>query len=227
MQKIHDGIANIWRKFSKNEKTFFAIYAFLIIVSGVLLQPKFYMQQSNQSTTETSNVQTRQYISAIIDLNKATTEELETLPGIGPSKARVIVEYREKTPFTKPEDIMNVPGIGQKTYEKMKSRIKVDGKESGAQVITANIAGNPGNVGNTNNSNTSMNTANTKSEKININTADSEKLQELPNIGPAKAQAIIDYRNQNGGFKSIDEIKNVKGIGDKTFEALKDLICIN
>lgn len=223
MQRIHDGIADLWNKFTKNEKTFFAIYALLIIVSGVLLQPKFYTQQSNQSNAVASAGETRQYISAIIDLNKATTEELETLPGIGPSKARAIIEYREKTPFTKPEDIMNVPGIGQKTYEKMKSRIKVESKENigtketNTQIVTANVG----------NANIAVGTSNVQSGKININTADSETLQELPNIGPAKAQAIIDYRNQNGRFKSIDEIKNVKGIGDKTFEELKDLISID
>lgn len=217
MQRIHDGIADLWNKFTKNEKTFFAIYALLIIVSGVLLQPKFYTQQSNQSNAVASESDTRQYISAIIDLNKATTEELETLPGIGPSKARAIIEYREKMPFTKPEDIMNVPGIGQKTYEKMKDRIKVEGKETNTQIVTANVG----------NTNTAINTNNGQSVKININTADSETLQELPNIGPTKAQAIIEYRNQNGSFKSIDEIKNVKGIGDKTFEQLKDLISID
>ena len=43
----------------------------------------------------------------------------------------------------------------------------------------------------------------------------------LPGIGPAKAQAILDYRKTNGGFKSVDELKDVKGIGAKRFEKLK------
>ena len=62
--------------------------------------------------------------------------------------------------------------------------------------------------------------------KININTATASELDTLPGIGPAYAGRIIDYRNANGGFKSIDEIKNVKGIGDKTFEKFKDKITI-
>lgn len=60
--------------------------------------------------------------------------------------------------------------------------------------------------------------------KININTADISELEILPGIGPATAQKIIDYRNENGRFKSIEEIKNVSGIGDKKFEQIKDKI---
>lgn len=59
---------------------------------------------------------------------------------------------------------------------------------------------------------------------VNINTADVERLSTLKGIGPALAQRIIDYREQNGAFKTIDEIKNVRGIGDKKFAAFKDKI---
>ncbi|MDR2610227.1 MAG: helix-hairpin-helix domain-containing protein [Clostridiales Family XIII bacterium] len=62
--------------------------------------------------------------------------------------------------------------------------------------------------------------------KININTADSTALQQLNGVGPATAQKIIDYRNANGKFKTIEALKNVSGIGDKTFEKLKDAICV-
>ncbi len=61
---------------------------------------------------------------------------------------------------------------------------------------------------------------------ININTADQSTLEQLPGIGKAKAQAIIEYRNQNSGFKSIEELLNVSGIGQKTFDKLKNLVCI-
>ena len=61
---------------------------------------------------------------------------------------------------------------------------------------------------------------------VNINTADAERLATLKGIGPSLAQRIIDYREQNGAFKSVDEIKNVRGIGDKKFDAFKDKITI-
>ena len=66
-----------------------------------------------------------------------------------------------------------------------------------------------------------------KDGKININRADETELTKLPGIGPSKAEAIIAYRDENGRFKTIDEIKNISGIGEKTFEKLKDLIVVD
>lgn len=68
--------------------------------------------------------------------------------------------------------------------------------------------------------------ASASSGKININSADSTALQQLNGVGPATAQKIIDYRTANGRFKSIEELKNVSGIGDKTYEKLKEFITI-
>jgi len=62
--------------------------------------------------------------------------------------------------------------------------------------------------------------------KVKITTATAEELDTLPGIGPAIAQRIIEYRQANGTFQSIEEIKNVSGIGDKLFERLKDLITV-
>ena len=64
------------------------------------------------------------------------------------------------------------------------------------------------------------------SGKVNINTADSTELQTLSGVGPATAQKIIDYRESNGRFSSVEDIKNVSGIGEKTYEKLKDSITI-
>ena len=63
--------------------------------------------------------------------------------------------------------------------------------------------------------------------KINLNSATITELDSLPGIGPTYAQRIIDYRGQNGGFKSIEDVKNVKGIGEKTFEKFRDKITVN
>ena len=67
---------------------------------------------------------------------------------------------------------------------------------------------------------------NNSTNLVNINTADSNKLQTLPGIGPSRAKKIIEFREKNQ-FKKIEELKNVDGIGEKTFESLKSLITID
>ena len=64
------------------------------------------------------------------------------------------------------------------------------------------------------------------SGKVNINTATQEELETLTGIGSVLAQRIIEYREENGNFESIEDIKNVKGIGDSKYSDIKDSICI-
>ncbi|WP_430609237.1 helix-hairpin-helix domain-containing protein [Enterococcus sp. DIV0876] len=63
-------------------------------------------------------------------------------------------------------------------------------------------------------------------EQIDLNQADLAQLQTLPGIGVKKAEAIIQYREEHGFFKSIDELTKVSGIGDKTFDSLKEMIIV-
>jgi len=65
-----------------------------------------------------------------------------------------------------------------------------------------------------------------QTQKIDINRAEAWLLEALPGIGEARAQAIIDYREQNGHFRNINEITNVEGIGTATYEQIKDLITV-
>ncbi len=67
---------------------------------------------------------------------------------------------------------------------------------------------------------------NFNNEKININTASTTDLEKISGIGPSLAQKIISYRNSNGKFESIDDLKNVSGIGQKKFESIKDSLYI-
>lgn len=62
--------------------------------------------------------------------------------------------------------------------------------------------------------------------KINVNKASSSELQEINGVGPALAEKIIKYREQNGNFETIEDLKNVSGIGDKKFENIKDYIVV-
>lgn len=62
--------------------------------------------------------------------------------------------------------------------------------------------------------------------KININSADKERLMTIKGIGEVRAQRIIDYREANGGFKTIENIMDVQGIGKELYESIKDNICV-
>lgn len=66
----------------------------------------------------------------------------------------------------------------------------------------------------------------TPDKKIDINTASVTELQKLPRIGEKVAQRIVDFRKEHGEFKKIEEIMKVKGIGERTFKLIKDLIVV-
>jgi comEA protein len=63
-------------------------------------------------------------------------------------------------------------------------------------------------------------------DKVNINTATAEQLQALPGIGPALAKTIIEHRTKNGKFNKIEEILNVRGVGEKMFQKMKDRLVV-
>lgn len=62
---------------------------------------------------------------------------------------------------------------------------------------------------------------------VNLNAASLAQLQSLPGVGPSTAQRILDYRQKNGAFKKIEELMNVKGLGEKSFLKLKPLITVS
>jgi len=66
----------------------------------------------------------------------------------------------------------------------------------------------------------------TQSSSLNINRATEQDLQKLPGIGPSLASKIINYRNENGKFSTVEDIKNVNGIGDSKYENIREYICV-
>ena len=151
-----------------------------------------------------------------VDINTANRKELISLPRVGPATADNILNYRETHgPFKTIHDIVNVPRIGEKTFENLKPYITVSGD---VQKTDSNI-----------NENTRSKTGNIvkNSNLIDINTATQKELETLPRVGPKTAQNIINYRKENGPFKTIHDIVNVPRIGEKTFENLKPYITVS
>ena len=89
-----------------------------------------------------------------------------------------------------------------------------------------NVGGNPPSVRTEVSSTRSQSEIGTTSRLININTATAEELTALRGIGPSRAAAIIEYRTTHGGFRRIEDIQNVRGIGVQTFQNIKEFITV-
>lgn len=76
------------------------------------------------------------------------------------------------------------------------------------------------------NSISSSSSSSSKNNKININRATQTELETIPGVGPSTALKIINYREENGKFASIEDIKNISGIGDAKYEKMKDFISV-
>ncbi len=78
----------------------------------------------------------------------------------------------------------------------------------------------------TKSSNTSVAATTTSSAPINVNTADLKTIENIKGLGPSKAQAIIDYRNKNGNFQTVQDLQKVPGIGPKLFEKIQAQVTV-
>ncbi|MCX8038317.1 MAG: helix-hairpin-helix domain-containing protein [Candidatus Sumerlaeia bacterium] len=156
-----------------------------------------------------------------LDLNTASEEQLQTLPGIGVVRAKAIISHRESHgPFRRLEDLKQVPGIGNKTFEALRPYLKPLTLAATATLTTAPsppTAPDPPHqpaaalpVG----AAPSANPPQMQSPPlININTATPDQLAELDGIGEALAKRIVDYRRTYGPFRSPVDIQKVQAIG--------------
>ena len=161
---------------------------------------------------------------AAVDVNSADASTLESLPGIGPSKAAAIIAYREQNgPFKSVSDLDNVNGIGPSTLENIAELVSFGGAvaPTGAAPVLPTGGSTPvdpaPSAGDTPKSASAAGGC-----PVNVNAADAAGLKSLPGIGDSKAAAIVQYRTDNGPFSSCDGLNSVSGIGDATLAALRD-----
>ena len=148
-----------------------------------------------------------------IDINSATQAELESLKGIGASTATKIIAAR---PFKSIEDLKNVSGIGQATFDGLKDLVTVQA------IKAADTAGVGSRKKNRAKKEARKNRAGDKAELIDLNSADKAELDGLPGVGPAMAAKIIAARP----FKNIEDLKKIRGFNQKKFNTIKPLVLI-
>lgn len=157
-----------------------------------------------------------------VDLNTATSTQLQTLPGIGPAKAAAILDYRTTAgPFANVDQLDNVSGIGPATLENVRPMVCVGGEASASSTSrTASGAEAAAPPPSSSASSSSASSSASAGPTVDVNTASETQLQDLPGIGPAKAAAIVADRAENGPFGSCNDLTRVMGIGDATVARL-------
>jgi competence protein ComEA len=159
----------------------------------------------------------------LVDLNTGSEKDLEAIKGIGPATAKKIIAGR---PYKSVEDLKKA-GLSEKAIESIKPFVTVGaGPAPAAEKKPAPPAMKP--VPAAADEKAKAKTGEKKpaklapGQKVNLNTATKEQLDALPEIGPVKAQAIIDGRP----YKTIEDVMKVKGIKEGTFNKIKDSITV-
>ncbi len=152
-------------------------------------------------------------------------------PGIYELPARSRVFEAVEKAVALPEAELQVLNLAKLLRDEEKVIVPWVGEAARDSLNSAQIPGlnpgngsNPGNIG----SWSAAGIGSEENEKLDLNTASAQELDaRLPGIGPTLAQRIIEYRQQHGAFRSIEDLQNVAGIGEKRFDQLKDYITVN
>ncbi len=234
----------MWSSFTKDEKKLF-VFLLVMLALGSLVLPyldgrrktEVFVARS-QVTSNHSALFSKRGVGAnriskepamrdrLLDINTASEQELQSLPGIGAVRAAAIVAYRESHgPFREVSDLARVHGIGKATLRGLEGYVTVgeDGRETTAAANQVPVIGFTPSAGQeaTRVSPLSLQEGGSPRRDppvLDINSASAEQLAQLEQIGEVLARRIVEYRNRHGRFHSVDELNKVQGIGRKRIE---------
>jgi competence protein ComEA len=201
------------KKISSISLKHFCLLSFALLISAI-----FIMGPGATSVQAAKKAATQKAIAGIVDINNASQKELEALPSVGAATAKKIIAGR---PY-KSVDELSKAGLSAKVVDKIKPLVTAGAATATTTAATVADSKPVKEVKTTAKSAKSAATKLAPGTKISINTADKATLEALPAIGPVKAQAIIDGRP----YKSVEDIMKIKGIKQKTFDAIKDYLVL-
>jgi len=150
-----------------------------------------------------------------LDPNRASEEELDRLPGVGPATAEAMVEHRKNHGgFARAEDLLAVRGIGPATLEKIRPFLDFS---RGPPLELRRQAGRPPGGASGKSSGRAPGT-------IDVNRAAAVELEALPGIGPTLARRIVESRQREGPFLAPEDLLRVRGIGPRSLERIRNRI---
>lgn len=212
----------------------YGLLSFVLMISAILI-----LGMGIPSAQAAKKDDAKKAVTSLVDINSASQQDLESLKGVGAVTAKKIIAGR---PYKSVDDLSKA-GISAKTLETLKPFITIGKTQAASAAVPATaspvtkaapaavapvakaVLGRPDAnqaVKNTPKTPKAVTAKLAPGTKININTDDQATLEKLPEIGPAKAQAIIAGRPYN----SIEDIMKVKGIKGKTFNVIKDYIVV-
>ncbi len=160
-----------------------------------------------------------------LDPNRAPEADLDRLPGVGPSVARAIVAARDSgPPFRGPGDLTRVRGIGPATATRIAPHLDFSRPPplgAGGGSGSAGVGGGSRFYGVRPVLERASPEATTEAEVVELNGADRLALESLPGIGPALAGRILEERSRRGGFRTVEELLAVRGVGPVTLERIR------
>jgi comEA protein len=207
----------------------------LAVAAALVVSPAALAASKKTPTPAADASDTKADKTAKVNLNTADEKDLAAAKGVGAKLAKALVAGR---PYKTWDEVSKVKGVGSgKKLDALKKVLKVtDGVAAKVDTATAGGATTGGAsasgkaAASTETSSTSKKSSSSEKlapgTKININTASAEELDKLPEIGPVKAKAIVDYREANGKFAAPEDIMKVSGIKEGTFAKIKDFIVV-
>jgi competence protein ComEA len=202
---------NMWEAIKKHDKRWYALLLAVLIVAAIILfrnremneQEQDFILAAEQMMPEVSEQKKVQPKIIVVDIKGAVAR-----PGVYEIKdaARVNEVVAMAGGFTKEADQTKV-NLAAKVHDEMMIYVPARGETNIPSIDDSLIRSNDSN-------------------KIHINTASEEEILQLPGIGPAKAAAIIAYREEHGPFQKVEDLSNVTGIGEKTLEKIKEHIVV-